>query len=104
MKIRAIRIENLKDKICPVFELNEKTKEFVMLGDMAIKYSLEIVEEDDDFLVCQVEHDVVNIMTKHQLKKYSKALEDEKTKKTMTEVVHKNAEALKKLSNINSKT
>lgn len=98
MKIRAIRLENLKEKTCPVFELNTKTMEFVMLSDEAIRYSLDTVEEDDDFLVCQMEHDQVEMITKHQLKKYYKALEEEKNKKIMNHLVHKNAEALKKLS------
>ena len=57
-KIRAIFIGDVRFNQCPVFELNDETKYFEMLIEQEMRYEKEVVEEDDDFLVFEVEKDI----------------------------------------------
>lgn|GEM_PF-2336701 len=58
-KIRAIYIGDVKHNQCPVFELNKETGLFEMLEDNSFKYEKVCVKEDTDFLLFEVENDVV---------------------------------------------
>lgn len=61
-KIRAIYIGDIRFDQCPVFELNEETSYFEMLIDKEFRYEKECVEEDNDFLIFEVENDEVNLI------------------------------------------
>lgn len=61
-KVRAIFIGDVRFDECPVFELNRKTGYFEMIVDKEFKYLKEVVEEDDDFLVFEIENDSATLM------------------------------------------
>lgn len=61
-KIRAIYIGDVRFEQCPVFELNKETNYFEMLIDKEFKYEKECVEEDNDFLVFEVENDEARLI------------------------------------------
>lgn len=61
-KIRAIFIGDVRYDQCPVFELNNETNYFEMLIDKEMKYEIEVVEEDDDFLIFEIEKDIATLM------------------------------------------
>ncbi|MCK1998784.1 hypothetical protein MPH47_16420 [Psychrobacillus psychrodurans] len=61
-KIRAIFIGDVRYDQCPVFELNNETNYFEMLIDKEMKYEKEVVEEDDDFLIFEIEKDIATLM------------------------------------------
>lgn len=46
----------------PVFELNNETNYFEMLIDKEMKYEKEVVEEDDDFLIFEIEKDIATLI------------------------------------------
>lgn len=54
-KIRAIYIGDARYEECPIFELNEKNNYFEMIKDKTFRYEKECVEEDDDFLIVEVD-------------------------------------------------
>ena len=56
-KTRAIFIGDVRFDQCPVFELNTETDYFEMIIDKEIKYEKVVVEEDDDFLIFEIEND-----------------------------------------------
>lgn len=58
-KIRAMYIGDIRFDQCPVFELNEETNYFEMLIDKEFRYEKEVVENDDEFLLFEVENDIV---------------------------------------------
>lgn len=62
-KIRAIYIGDVRYDECPAFELNEKTNWFEMLKDKTFRYEKECVEEDDDFLIFEVENDEAKLIS-----------------------------------------
>lgn len=47
---------------CPVFERNEETNYFEMLVDKEFSYEKEVVENDDEFLLFEVENAIVTYM------------------------------------------
>lgn len=53
-KIRAIYIGDVRFRNCPVFELNKKTNNFIMLRNPGFQYSKEEVFEDEDFLIFEI--------------------------------------------------
>lgn len=61
-KIRAIFIGDVRYDQCPVFELNNETNFFEMLIDKESKYEKEVVEEDNDFLIFEIEKDIATLM------------------------------------------
>ena len=61
-KIRAIFIGDVRYDQCPVFELNNETNYFEMLIDKGSKYEKEVVEEDNDFLIFEIEKDIATLM------------------------------------------
>ncbi|KAA0955445.1 hypothetical protein FQ087_12580 [Sporosarcina sp. ANT_H38] len=61
-KIRAIFIGDVRFDQCPVFELNNETNYFEMLIDKEMRYEKEVVEEDDDFLVFEIEKDIATLI------------------------------------------
>ena len=61
-KIRAIFIGDVRFDQCPVFELNVETNYFEMLIDKEFRYEKEVVEEDNDFLVFEIENDVATLI------------------------------------------
>ncbi|AHN24063.1 hypothetical protein FCT18_06140 [Lysinibacillus sphaericus] len=61
-KIRAIFIGDVRFDQCPVFELNVETNYFEMLIDKELRYEKEVVEEDNDFLVFEIENDVATLI------------------------------------------
>lgn len=61
-KIRAIFIGDIRFDQCPVFELNNETNYFEMLIDKEMRYEKEIVEEDDDFLIFEIEKDSATLI------------------------------------------
>lgn len=61
-KIRAIFIGDVRYDQCPVFELNNETNYFEMLIDKEMKYEKEVVEEDDDFLIFEIEKDIAALI------------------------------------------
>lgn len=61
-QIRAIFIGDVRFVQCPVFELNNETNFFEMLIDKEMKYEKEVVEEDDDFLIFEIEKDIVTLI------------------------------------------
>ncbi|WP_427136993.1 hypothetical protein [Psychrobacillus psychrodurans] len=61
-KIRAIFIGDVRYDQCPVFELNNETNYFEMLIDKESKYEKEVVEEDNDFLIFEIEKDIATLM------------------------------------------
>ena len=64
MKIRAIFIGDVRFDQCPVFELNTETNYFEMIIDKEIKYEKVVVEEDEEFLIFEIEKDIATIMNK----------------------------------------
>ena len=58
-RIRAMYIGDIRFAQCPVFELNEETNYFEMLIDKEFRYEKEVVENDDEFLLFEVENDMV---------------------------------------------
>lgn len=60
-KIRAMYIGDIRFEQCPVFELNEETNYFEMLIDKEFSYEKEVVE-NDEFLLFEVENDIVTYM------------------------------------------
>lgn len=58
-KTRAMYIGDIRFEQCPVFELNEETNYFEMLVDKELRYEKEVVENDDEFLLFEVENDIV---------------------------------------------
>ena len=63
MKIRrAIFIGDVRFDQCPVFELNIDTDYFEMIIDKEIQYEKVVVEEDDDFLIFEIENDCAALM------------------------------------------
>lgn len=61
-KIRAIFIGDVRYDQCSVFELNNETNYFEMLIDKEMKYEKEVVEEDDDFLIFEIEKDIAALI------------------------------------------
>ncbi|WP_313234694.1 hypothetical protein [Sporosarcina ureae] len=61
MKIRAIFIGDVRFDQCPVFELNNKTNYFEMIIDKEIKYEKVVVEEDEEFLLFEIENDIATM-------------------------------------------
>ncbi|WP_301107453.1 hypothetical protein [Sporosarcina sp.] len=61
-KIRAIFIGDVRFDQCPVFELNNETNYFEMIIDKECKYEKVVVEEDDDFLIFEIEKDVATML------------------------------------------
>lgn len=61
-KVRAIYIGDVRFDECPVFELNRETGYFEMIVDKEFKYLKEIVEEDNDFLVFEIENDITTLI------------------------------------------
>jgi len=61
-RMRAIFIGDVRFVQCPVFELNTKTNYFEMLIDKEVRYEKEVVEEDDDFLIFEIERDVATLI------------------------------------------
>ncbi|WP_303971234.1 hypothetical protein [Sporosarcina ureae] len=57
MKVRAIFIGDVRFDQCPVFELNNETNHFEMIIDKEIKYEKAVVEEDEEFLIFEIEND-----------------------------------------------
>jgi len=61
-KVRAIFIGDVRFDQCPVFELNSETNYFEMIIDKEFRYLKEVVEEDDDFLVFEIENDIATLI------------------------------------------
>ena len=61
-KIRAIFIGDVRFDQCPVFELNNETNYFEMLIDKEMRYEKEVVEEDDNFLIFEIEKDIATLI------------------------------------------
>lgn len=61
-KIRAIFIGDVRFNQCPVFELNNATNYFEMIIDKEFKYEREVVEEDEDFLIFEIEQDIATLI------------------------------------------
>ncbi|GEN84515.1 hypothetical protein SLU01_28270 [Sporosarcina luteola] len=61
-KRRAIFIGDVRFDQCPVFELNSETNYFEMIIDKEFRYLKEVVEEDDDFLVFEIEKDMATLI------------------------------------------
>ncbi|MDW0109528.1 hypothetical protein [Sporosarcina aquimarina] len=61
-KIRAIFIGDVRFDQCPVFELNNETNYFEMILDKEIRYEKAVVEEDDDFLIFEIEENIASFM------------------------------------------
>lgn len=61
MKVRAIYIGDVRFDQCPVFELNTETNNFEMIIDKEIKYEKVVVEEDEEFLIFEIENDVATM-------------------------------------------
>lgn len=61
-KIRAIFVGDVRFDHCPVFELNVETNYFEMLIDKEFRYEKEVVEEDNNFLVFEIENDVATLI------------------------------------------
>lgn len=55
-KIRAIYIGDVRFDACPVFELKENDR-FEMLEDAEAQYEKEMIENDEDWLVFEVDTD-----------------------------------------------
>lgn len=64
MKLRAIFIGDVRFTECPVFEYTATTNQYEMLSDRAVAYDREVVEQDEDFLLFQIEADVATLLTK----------------------------------------
>ncbi|PIC58962.1 hypothetical protein CSV80_00090 [Sporosarcina sp. P12(2017)] len=62
MKIRAIFIGDVRFDQCSVFELNNEMNYFEMIIDKEIKYEKVVVEEDEEFLIFEVENDSATMM------------------------------------------
>jgi len=60
-KIRAVFIGDVRFDQCPVFELNTETDYFEMVIDKEIRYERVVVEEDEDFLIFEIEHDIATL-------------------------------------------
>lgn len=61
-KVRAIFIGDVRFDQCPVFELNNETNYFEMLVDKEMRYEKDVVEEDDDFLIFEVENELATLI------------------------------------------
>ncbi|AXI00952.1 hypothetical protein DV702_15280 [Sporosarcina sp. PTS2304] len=61
-KTRAIFIGDVRYDQCPVFELNNETDYFEMIIDKEVRYEKVVVEEDDDFLIFEIEEDIANLI------------------------------------------
>ncbi|MGG0668656.1 hypothetical protein [Sporosarcina koreensis] len=61
-KTRAIFIGDVRFDQCPVFELNSETNYFEMIIDKEFRYLKEVVEEDNDFLVFEIENDIATFI------------------------------------------
>ncbi|PIC78461.1 hypothetical protein CSV74_02750 [Sporosarcina sp. P19] len=61
MKIRAIFTGDVRFDQCPVFELNNKTNYFEMIIDKEIKYEKVVVEEDEEFLIFEIQNDIATM-------------------------------------------
>lgn len=61
-KRKAIFIGDVRFDQCPVFELNSETNYFEMIIDKEFRYLKEVVEEDDDFLVFEIEKDMATLI------------------------------------------
>lgn len=61
-KVRAIFIGDVRYDQCPVFELNNETNYFEMIIDKEVRYGKVIVEEDDDFLIFEIEKDIATLI------------------------------------------
>ncbi|HJF31591.1 MAG TPA: hypothetical protein K8V56_07405 [Sporosarcina psychrophila] len=61
-KIRAIFIGDVRFDQCPVFELNNETNYFEMIIDKEFRYDKEVVEEDEDFLIFEIEKDIATLI------------------------------------------
>ena len=57
--VRAIYIWDIRFPDAPVFELNEETKAFEMVGDPSFQYDMEAVLSDDDWILFSVVDDQV---------------------------------------------
>lgn len=66
MKIRAIYIGDVRFDQSPVFEYDKATNEFMMLIDHEFSYSLEIVENDPDFIIFLIEKNKVTKISKRK--------------------------------------
>lgn len=63
-KVRAIFIGDVRFDQCPVFELNNETDYFEMIIDKEVRYKKVVVEEDDDFLIFEIEKDIATLIEK----------------------------------------
>lgn len=61
-KVRAIFIGDVRFDQCPVFELNNETNYFEMLVDKEMRYEKDVVEEDDDFLIFEIENELATLI------------------------------------------
>ncbi|MFD1928921.1 hypothetical protein ACFSFY_12840 [Sporosarcina siberiensis] len=61
-KVRAIFIGDVRYDQCPVFELNNETDYFEMIIDKEVRYEKVVVEEDDDFLIFEIEKDIATLI------------------------------------------
>lgn len=69
---RAVYIGEVIFNQCPVFQLNLKRNYFEMINDREIRYEKECVEEDDDFLIFEVENDRATLIEKKKFRRKSK--------------------------------
>ena len=61
-KRKAIFIGDVRFDQCPVFELNNETNYFEMIIDKEFRYDKEVVEEDEDFLIFEIEKDIATLI------------------------------------------
>lgn len=69
-KYRAIYTGDVRFDECPVFELNTGSGFYEMLKDKEFCYPKECVEEDQDFILFEVENDearLINLDNKRRL-------------------------------------
>lgn len=64
IKQRAIYVGDVRYDECPVFELDNDTNQFIMIGDSEMRYDSEVVYSDDDFQVFSVKDDTVRLVDK----------------------------------------
>lgn len=61
---RAIYTGDVRFDVCNVFELNHGTNQFEMLNEPEITYDKDIMYADDDFLVFNIEGELVTQVNK----------------------------------------
>lgn len=60
-KTRAIYIGDVKHNQCPIFELNVETGWYEMVNDTSFRYEKECVNENEGFLLFEVDGDDVTL-------------------------------------------